>query len=1602
MCVHVASAFDVINLNDAGPGSLREAIGLANNIISGPSNPNLIVFKVSGTVNLNSSLPVVLRHTTIVGHAFGNTINGKGTFRLLYNFPNRKLLIDNIKFTNGNAANGGVIENVGLLTFENCTFENNTSTGNGGVVYNSSVVTYIDCLFKNNVANGDGGAIYNNAAVSIVKSSTFTGNSAGANGGAIGGTASYIERSTIFSNTATISGGGVHYSPSSHDVIINSTIINNSCGSSNLGGGVFVDDIEFTNTIVANNLANGVAHDVHAVSGTVSQTTSIVKVSTGVAPTWTSSSDPDLGSALNCGINIKFPPNSGSPAIGTGTSGSLTTDICGVAYGSMDIGSASDASPSTFYVNNLNDAGPESFRQAILDANSTGGSFAQLPHTIIFTVSGKVDLITLLPTVANHVKINAHSGGNTINRTGSAKYRLLFINASMFVEINGFSFTNGDIVGDGGAIYNNGYLTINNCAFSNNTASNFGGAIFQVYNNNYSRRLEVNKCTFTSNDANVGGAFGARGNCHIFTSTFEGNSALNGNGGAIVADGAPNSIVNCTIINNTSTGEGGGVSANDISVVNTIVANNKKNGTDNDFYVGTSVTQSNSIVEVSTGNTITWLSNDDPDLGSATTCGAHKKFIPNCGSYAINNGTSIDAPAEDVCGTTYGMMDIGSAAYNPSPTPKIYWVSSLADAGTGSLRMVIDSMNQNCGSSIDSLHTINFKVSGVVELVSALPKINNHVAIIAHGSGNSINRNDTTTEYSLLEIKPNKTVKIDGVKFTNGDGPAGGGAIINTGNLTVVNCVFENNNASQGGAILSSELTFIASLKVDNCVFMNNTAIYQGGAIASDIIEVKNSTFLDNYCQNSIGALLAMSSSSIVNCTFKGNKSDLAGGLYLNGPSSIINSTIIENVDSSGSLAGGLIAGSDMAIINCIIANNTSNGAAADFMNSGSGTITQSSSIVMSSSGAGLPIWSSTADPLLGGPTTCGIQTKFIPGNGSYAIDNGSTTGAPLNDICGVAYGVMDIGSVAIASGIVTAQDGNWHSPATWIGGVVPVGTDSVKIKHNINVTATTGKVKIDKIIVDNKDGQALLSINNSDSLIVARDIIVEGASATNAAKIAVSGTSIVKANNLDLDNTISGSTVELELNGNGKVILLEDLNMDAQAAGEAVLDMNDGSNLILKGNVVRPNDFGKSEMEQGASISYNGTSAQTFTSYDLGAGDLFGHANVEIDNAAGLVMEAGKGGALLTDTLTFVSGKITTVTGDQVIFSGSRTYAKDATDANHISGPAKKIGAGSFTFPTGKDGRVGKIGISDPGATGDFTGEYFRGLPSDTSNHVSSIKRISSKEYWDLSRNTGAASVFVTLHWVRADSAGISDLSDLIVCHYSGGQWKDETQSTTTGGIDHYSGSITTANALTSFSPFTFGSSSSGANPLPIELGDFKVVKVDEQTANVHWVTLTEINTDYFEVQRSTDGIHFTAIGTVKAEGNSNSIVNYNYVDKDLNSLQVNQVYYRLKGVDFDGTETFSRIEVLELTSGLKTGLITSLSPNPFQNIIKLNLNPRISGDIKVVVTDVLGSISLERVLSQEHSSTHHLDLGNLPNGVYLVSILTNGEKETVKMVKE
>ena len=160
-------------------------------------------------------------------------------------------------------------------------------------------------------------------------------------------------------------------------------------------------------------------------------------------------------------------------------------------------------------------------------------------------------------------------------------------------------------------------------------------------------------------------------------------------------------------------------------------------------------------------------------------------------------------------------------------------------------------------------------------------------------------------------------------------------------------------------------------------------------------------------------------------------------------------------------------------------------------------------------------------------------------------------------------------------------------------------------------------------------------------------------------------------------------------------------------------------------------------------------------------------------------------------------------------------------------------------------------------------------------------------------------------------------------------------------------------------------------------------------------WKTFSELNTSYFNIQKSADGISFSNIGNVQAAGNSNGKNEYQFVDKQPNE---NTRYYRLQMVDKDGSFTDSHI----LNVNIKPPLGISIHPNPVKDLLHIQFSNSKTEKVMLQITNAQGQVLLQRHANALIGINYFtVNTSNLPKGIYIFSI-TNHDVQNKIFVKE
>lgn len=204
---------------------------------------------------------------------------------------------------------------------------------------------------------------------------------------------------------------------------------------------------------------------------------------------------------------------------------------------------------------------------------------------------------------------------------------------------------------------------------------------------------------------------------------------------------------------------------------------------------------------------------------------------------------------------------------------------------------------------------------------------------------------------------------------------------------------------------------------------------------------------------------------------------------------------------------------------------------------------------------------------------------------------------------------------------------------------------------------------------------------------------------------------------------------------------------------------------------------------------------------------------------------------------------------------------------------------------------------------------------------------------------------------------------------------------------------------ALTPAEVAVLASSPSGG-PLPVKLTSFTAA-LNNGAAVLNWQTEYEINSSHYIVQRSTDGVDFTSIGTVQAKGNTTLKSDYQYIDNTAGSLSANKtIFYRLQQVDKDSRSQHSSIIPVKFESTDK--LITILQ-NPVANELRLQLVLKQTEQLRLDITDATGkTVTSKQVTLQQGQTFTTLPVNQLSSGAYYITITAGQQKQTLSFIKQ
>jgi hypothetical protein len=434
--------------------------------------------------------------------------------------------------------------------------------------------------------------------------------------------------------------------------------------------------------------------------------------------------------------------------------------------------------------------------------------------------------------------------------------------------------------------------------------------------------------------------------------------------------------------------------------------------------------------------------------------------------------------------------------------------------------------------------------------------------------------------------------------------------------------------------------------------------------------------------------------------------------------------------------------------------------------------------------------------------------------------------------------------------------------------------------------------------------------------------------------------------------------------------------------------EMSLGSFLIYSsGAHVVLNDMGLTQSGAGE-FSGTGTVILTGTSSvvleNTGSNDLIFY-DLEISNSGGVTLNDP---VEVANNLNFITGIIDANT--DALFFGPSATVLGAGNNSHVNGEVIKEGSADFVFPIGDNGIYQPIEIFDLTGASTFSAQYFdQPHPDPIGPYFNGDQwPVSTCDYWSLTQISGVDSARIRLTYGNNPCNEVNDFNLLRVARYSGGVWEVPTLL----GDDPATGSVATIAAAATFGDFALASDNGFANVLPIELLHFDA---KQKTSKVltKWITASETNNDYFVVEKSKTISDFSEVGRVEGAGNSNTELQYEL--SDVNPFE-GLSYYRLKQVDFDGSETFSQIVAVEFEKPQSS--FSLINAYPCEQGICINYQSKYR-HLQLRLYSSSGKLIYSTQLSPENSffTMNH----ELAHGIYHISLSDGKSVESKKVFR-
>ena len=625
--------------------------------------------------------------------------------------------------------------------------------------------------------------------------------------------------------------------------------------------------------------------------------------------------------------------------------------------------------------------------------------------------------------------------------------------------------------------------------------------------------------------------------------------------------------------------------------------------------------------------------------------------------------------------------------------------------------------------------------------------------------------------------------------------------------------------------------------------------------------------------------------------------------------------------------------------------------------------------------------------------------TLTVKNNLPLSIKNNLTNGGTLTVVSTLASdtSIITVGASWLDNG--TFNPGKSRVTLTSTSLVKNIATGATSQFYNLTLAGTATFSMNNAMTVANnidiKTGSTLSTGSSNYGINLGGSFTNNGTFTPGSGTVTLTGTSGTQnvtagtATGKTFYNLTKASTSTSILNLKTDIGITNDLTINKGNVTANGYDFNVGGNYIW-------NNTGGSMSN--ADLVFIGSSTKLFSNSSGTSGNTFN--NVTFNKSAGTIILSNS--ITVNGTLTFNGGKMQlgarslTIGASATIVGGSASSYIQADNVGTVIKLLNNSNKGvSYTLPIGDASNYTPITFnltSGTLASGANVAVNLRNvkdpsLPS-TSHYLN--------RYWEIVPTGITTPVYnVAYNYVQSDVVGKD--SKFTVGKYSTATAQNWNYGYMYGtwAVDTVA-NVLTWNGVTSFSRYTGLYFSA---PLPVSFVSANA-QLNNDVVTVSFVTAQEENNKYFVIERSADGVDFDSIGTIKGAGNSNNKIAYSFA-----TLYNQDLYYRIKQVDFDGKTSYSYIFELN-TNGLASKPAFNIYPNPSAHHDEIFLDYNI-GQLENTVTVTIYDLTEKVHYKADHDLNYKgllklpvVNKKEMPSGVYIVTVKTQDETYTFKFL--